>query len=411
MACSYCSLTNNGGGIVYFNYMECEDSQWQYQVELEPGQTKYIWAYNGTLHYAPIYSTSVIQNCSQFPPASASATPPATPTMTPTPSITPSLSATPTLTPTNTSTPSLTPSNTPTTTATPTNTPTNTNTSTPTPTKPRTSFVVCSATTIQDACSCYPGSVTATLYGNSSDFSSCTQFWIGPSTSTTAGPGFISFGGAVLELDASGVNLGGYLCVTPTQTPTQTVTPTNSVRTAISRCHDENSPSLACECGQSATLFVNGTTLANSTLSWTDAVGPNTGDPIGYYAENGIVYYLNGGCGIGCASGATITVYGVCPSSTPTPTPTTTITYFSFLLGTGTTSNDACTDYGVSPSTLFGTIAAGPILSIGDILYQTSGNPPTNPVGVGFYSDGVSWWQVDGSGLPGQITDNGPSGC
>jgi hypothetical protein len=113
---------------------------------------------------------------------------------------------------------------------------------------------------------------------------------------------------------------------TPTSTPTQTPTPTNVVRTQLFNiCHNETTSQDACDCQQVASIFVNGTSFANSTLAWTDLVGPNTGDPIGYYVEDNVIYYLNGGCGIGCVTGATIVTYGNC-GATPTPTPTMTET-------------------------------------------------------------------------------------
>ena len=112
---------------------------------------------------------------------------------------------------------------------------------------------------------------------------------------------------------------------TPTYTPTNTPTPTNVVRTTLGGiCHDEADPNGACECIGTATLFVNGTNMADSTLAWSDEFGPNTGDPEGYYVENGIIYLVNGNCGAGCITGSTISVYGVCPTPTQTPTQTNT---------------------------------------------------------------------------------------
>lgn len=262
MACSKYILTNTGSTIVTFNYRRCEDSMWDYQVELEPNQTKNIWLINGT--YSSANVGIVLQNMGAFPPTGPTPTPTATPTQTPT------NTATPTNTPTITSSP------------TPSETPTNTPTNTQTPTN--------------------------------------------------------------------------------TETPTQTPTPTNIVRTTLGGlCHSETSAEDACSCLGNATIFVNGTSLADSTLAWTDAVGPNTGDPTGYYAQDGVLYYLNGGCGIGCITGATITVSGSCgatptptSSETPTPTPTNTETptqtptptptpvRFEFSVGSGSTENEAC---------------------------------------------------------------------
>jgi hypothetical protein len=54
---------------------------------------------------------------------------------------------------------------------------------------------------------------------------------------------------------------------------------------------------------------------------FSDPNGPNTGNPEGWYAEDGIIYEVATNCGPGCTTGATISVYGVC-GVTPTPTPT-----------------------------------------------------------------------------------------
>jgi hypothetical protein len=157
MACSKYSLTNTGTTLTNFNYRRCDDTMWQYQVSLEPNQTKNIWLIDDT------YSTSfvtgiVLTNEGVFPPVNVTPTPssssiPVTPTTTPTntptntPTVTqtPSASATigltPTATETTTPTPTTTQTNTPTNTETPTNTPTNTETTTPTPTETPTATV------------------------------------------------------------------------------------------------------------------------------------------------------------------------------------------------------------------------------------------------------------------------------
>lgn len=97
MACSKYTLTNTGSTIVNFNYRRCDDSMWDYQVELNPSQTKNIWLINGTFSIAPVYN-SIISLIDQgpFPPINQTATP------TPTPSVTPSVTPTPTPTPTAT---------------------------------------------------------------------------------------------------------------------------------------------------------------------------------------------------------------------------------------------------------------------------------------------------------------------
>jgi hypothetical protein len=122
---------------------------WEYQVELNPGQTKTIWLLNST--YSTAFTTSIVEvDLGVFPPIALTPTP--TRTSTPTPSVTVGL--TPTATHTQTSTP--TPTQTPTTTktSTPTQTPTNTNTPTdnvtdtptPTPTSTPTPSITASQT-------------------------------------------------------------------------------------------------------------------------------------------------------------------------------------------------------------------------------------------------------------------------
>jgi hypothetical protein len=221
---------------------------WEYQVELNPNQTKNIWLINGTYSIAPLYQSSlVLVNNGTFPPVYPSPTPTMTPSVTPTNTPTPSVTAT------NTPTPSITASQTPTNTAT--QTPTNTTSQTPTPT-----------------------------------------------TTTT---------------------------LTASQTPTMTVTPTptNIVRTTLGGiCHDESNPNDACDCLGTATLFVNGSNMADSTLAWSDQFGVNTGDPVGYYVQSGVIYSVDGNCGVGCITGSTISVYGNCPTPTPTNTGTAAVT-------------------------------------------------------------------------------------
>jgi hypothetical protein len=150
MACSKYSLTNTGTTLTNFNYRRCDDTMWQYQVSLEPNQTKNIWLINDS--YSTAFSTYIVlTNEGVFPPVDVTPTPssssiPVTPTTTPTntptntPTVTqtPSASATigltPTATETTTPTPTTTQTNTPTNTETPTETPTSTVTETPTET-------------------------------------------------------------------------------------------------------------------------------------------------------------------------------------------------------------------------------------------------------------------------------------
>ena len=128
MACSKYNLTNTGSTIVTFNYQRCDDSLWQYQVELLPSEIKNIWTIDNT------YSTAfgqkiVLDNYGPFPFTTPTNTPNVTPTPTPSQTSIVDPSPTPTKTPTNT--PTKTPTGTPT--NTPTNTPTGTPTNTPTP--------------------------------------------------------------------------------------------------------------------------------------------------------------------------------------------------------------------------------------------------------------------------------------
>ena len=327
MACSKYTLTNTGSTTVNFSYRRCDDSLWEYQVELLPNQTKNIWLVNGTYSSAQLFQQSVVVvDEGAFPPA-ISPTP--TPTITPTPSITP------TNTPTVTPTPSITP----------------TNTVTPTTT------------------------------------------------------------------------------VTPTVT--QTVTPTNVLRTTLSDlCHDESDPSAVCGCPQLATIFVNGTSLSNSTLAWSDQFGANTGNPEGYYIQDNVIYEVSTGCGPGCITGATVSVYGNCPTVTPTQTPTvtptpsitptntvtptvtetptqtptptvtstvtptTTITptptnaRFSFSTTSGATGYEAC--HGGSSITIWGDES---LFDQNTIFYDSASGPTTTDL-AGFYSFGGSVVQL-----------------
>jgi hypothetical protein len=60
MACSKYTLTNTGTTLVNFNYRRCDDSMWDYQVTLEPNQTKNIWLINGTYDVAEIFESKIV---------------------------------------------------------------------------------------------------------------------------------------------------------------------------------------------------------------------------------------------------------------------------------------------------------------------------------------------------------------
>ena len=233
MACSKYTLTNTGSTVVNFNYRRCDDSMWEYQVNLDPNQTKNIWLIDGTYDTAQIFDASIVLvNDGAYP---LTPTPTATPTNTPTPSVT--ATQTPTVTPTNTATPTntqtptntatSTPTNTPTNTATNTSTPTNTPTPTVTPTNSLDSFFVSSGSTANNACNGIGGS--GTIYAENSQFDTNNQFY-NNSNGTFSGnmSGFYSFGGQVVQLTSGGTQTGGFssCSVVPTPTPTTTVTPT-----------------------------------------------------------------------------------------------------------------------------------------------------------------------------------------
>jgi hypothetical protein len=324
----------------------------------------------------------------------------------------------------------------------------------------------------------------------------------------------------------------GTAAVTPTQTPTNTQTPTPTEPVRYNQpdiCHDETNEQNACDCLSTANLFTDGVDMASSSFAFSDATGPNTGNPEGYYSQNGILYLVATGCGPGCGAGSAITVVGPCATLTPTPTPTNTQTptntptptvtptsplqsfsvfsgttsneacengtsvtiyafdplfdqntqfyttstgsveydmagfysdgdsvtqlnsgglqvgiftlcsalvtptptptetstptptptmtqtptqtfaWYTYSLGSGATSNDACTAFSSSPQTIYGSVAGGVGPNVGEYLYETAGRPLTDVVPNGFYSNGTAWYQVTG-GL-GQITSSDPNGC
>ena len=370
MACSKYTLTNTGSTIINFNYRRCDDSMWEYQVELYPNQTKNIWLINNTYSIAQLYQSSVVLvNEGVFPPVYPSPTPTltpsTTPTNTPTPSVTatntptPSITAshtptpTPTITqtqtgtaavtptPTNTGTAAVTPTPTPTGTSpvtpTPSITPTNTQTGTaaatptPTPTIARVAFTVYTGTTQDEACGQYNSTVT--IYGNNPQFDLSTEFWNVPTGNSTVDlSGFYKNGNYVTELDDFGVPTGfGSLCTTLTPTPTNTLTPT-------------------------ITPTVTTTTTQTPTV---------------------------------------------------TSTPTATFGYYTYSLGTGATANDACTDFISAPNTIYGTVAGGPGPNAGEFLYFNTSL--TIPVIDGYYSNGTAAFIVSG-GL-GEVTGVDPNAC
>lgn len=371
MACSKYNLTNTGSTIVNFNYRRCDDSLWEYQVELLPNQTKNIWLIDNTYSIAPSFRNNVVLiNEGVFPPTSPSNTPTPTPTPTSTNTPTPSNTATNTPTPTQTPTQTQTPTNTgtPTQTPTPTNTetPTQTPTQTPTPTANRFSFTVYSGITSDEACGQY--NPTITIYGEEPLFDENTIFFdtmVGPSIGVLTG--YFNNSQKIVQLN-NGSETGGFglcqtLTPTPTQTQTQTQTPTNT-ETPTQTPTNTPTPSVTATNTQTPT----------NTPTQTQTQTPTNTET---------------------------------PTQTPTPTPT--LSYYTYSLGTGLTANDACTNFTSSPVTIYGTVNGGLGPNIGEFLYETAGVPLTDAVPDGWYSNGVATFEVTG-GL-GEITSSDPNGC
>ena len=442
MACSKYTLTNTGSSIVNFSYQRCDDAMWEYQVELNPNQTKNIWLLNTT--YSSAFPNSIVLvNLGVFPPVALTPTPTSTPTNTPTNTQTPTNTAsqtpTNTPTPTNTSTPTQTPTNTPTNTQTgtptetptntttptpsetPTNTPTNTSTPTPTPTDPtpvRYPFynIPHSEVSFEDTCSGI--TLPATLNGENPVFGDNTLFY-GCPTGFCPEVNLIGWyveSGIVYELDSAGLVLNFSSCgPTPTPTPTNTETPTSTptnTPTPTSPLQEFSVTSgttsnEACNSVSSLSLYAFNPTFDQNTQFYNEPTGSVTIDLTGFYSDGSSVTELD-------STGLQLNAFVLCgalPTITPTPTmtqtPTATFGYYTYSLGTGSTSNDACTDFGSAPNTIYGTVAGGIGPNVGEYLYFNTGL--TIPVIDGYYSNGTAWYNVTG-GL-GQITSSDPNGC
>jgi hypothetical protein len=192
-----------------------------------------------------------------------------------------------------------------------------------------------------------------------------------------------------------------------TQVPLhQPVTPTNAFFSfSITSGSTSNQ---ACEVGVSGTIWGNNPQFDLSGNFYVDGLG-NTGLNAGYYANSGKVAQLD-------SNGAVIGSIIICsnvptptPTVTQTPSPTPTFGYYTYSLGTGSTANLACSDYISAPNTIYGTVSGGAGPNLGEFLYTTPGNPPSNPVPNGFYSNGTAVFEVTGGS--GEITSVDPSGC
>jgi hypothetical protein len=200
---------------------------------------------------------------------------------------------------------------------------------------------------------------------------------------------------------------------TQTQTPTPTTTPTPTPTSPLQVFYNVTSAATsneACESSQVQTeLYGFFPLFDDNTQFYNDPSGVVVSDMSGFYSNQLSVTELD-------STGAVIGSFNLCSSlATPTPTPTVTQTptqtfaWFTYSLGTGATLNDACTAFGSSPRTIYGSIAGGVGPNIGEFLYETAGRPLTDVVPDGFYSNGTAWYQVTG-GL-GQITSSDPNGC
>lgn len=328
MACSKYTLTNTGSTIVNFSYRRCDDSLWDYQVELSPNQTKNIWVIDGTYTVAPSFKSVLsLTNDGPFPPIAATNTPTPsnsptpsptitptnTATNTPTPSVTATGTGTPTPTPTNTETQTQTPTPTVTTTGTNTPTPTNTKTPTPTPTLSRILFTsVYSGSTNLNACGNIGGSLI-NVYGNNSTFDLVSNFSLDSAGLSPVGSGYLEYNNYVVEIQSNGdvVAFSYTLCPTltptPTNTPTNTQTPTNTPSPTQTIGYYQYSLGT----GSTANLSCIDFSGAPNTIYGTVAggVGPNVGEflyydsglsiPVinGFYSNGTAVFQVTGGLG------------------------------------------------------------------------------------------------------------------
>jgi hypothetical protein len=67
MACSKQTLTNTGTTEINFNYRRCDNSLWEYQVNLQPNKVKNIWCLDDTFEISPSFVSSVAITKSPFP--------------------------------------------------------------------------------------------------------------------------------------------------------------------------------------------------------------------------------------------------------------------------------------------------------------------------------------------------------
>ena len=118
---------------------------------------------------------------------------------------------------------------------------------------------------------------------------------------------------------------------------------------------------------------------------------------IGWYVYAGETYELDSAGTVGAIApcGVTPTPTATATNTpTVTQTPTQTIGYYTYSLGTGGTSNDACVDFGSAPNTIYGSVSGGVGPNVGETLYYNSSL--STPVINGYYANGTRWYQVTG---------------
>ena len=314
MACSKYTLTNTGTTAINFTYRRCDDSMWEYQVNLDPNQTKNIWLINNTYNISSLFSHSVVLVNDGAYPLTPTPTPTqtTTPTNTPTPSVTATNTSTPTNTPTNTAT------NTPTNTATNTPTPTHTPTQTMTPTNSYKVFNATSGSTANIACA---SGTSATLYSEN-PFDQSTQFY-NNSNGTVSGDmsGFYSYNSVVVQLLSGGTITGSFSACsvvpsptpTPTQTPTPTATATNTPTPTATQTPTPTATQTFFTTYSLGTGLTTNNACSASTQSiygaYADRPQPNVGEilytnntlttpaPNGYYSNGTAWWQITGGAG------------------------------------------------------------------------------------------------------------------
>jgi hypothetical protein len=69
MGCKSYRINNtNSNEYIYFNYQRCDNTLWEYQVPVEPGQSITVWSIDNTLTYSPFFENVLQENSQNFPP-------------------------------------------------------------------------------------------------------------------------------------------------------------------------------------------------------------------------------------------------------------------------------------------------------------------------------------------------------